>query len=225
MARGRWLVCGWQDRVRPLLCDAGRMDASGGRSARLRAVLDAVDALNAQDPRSITVDGVERPKEPTHAEMMTRWVRALDPAASDEQLIAARAHHLRRWVVPRHTYPDGRAGYLRWRTALRRRHADEVGEIMRGAGYGDEAVARVQAIVGKLGLGRDHDVQVHEDALCLVFLETQLDELVQRLDEEKVVEILRKTAAKMSPAGLAAATALPLPASASALVDRALGEA
>ena len=198
-------------------------DRSGGR---LAVALAAVDAANADDPATVVVGGAERPKELTHAEMMTRWVRYLDPGCRDEQLIAARAHHLRRWAVPRDSYPRDRAGYLRWRTALQRRHAEDVGRIMRDAGYGDESIEQVQAIVRKRGLGRDPAVQVHEDALCLVFLETQLDELTTSLgDEDKMVDILRKTAAKMSPAGLEAARQLSLSPEGAELLGRALASA
>ena len=202
------------------------MDASAPAADRLSAALAAIDAANADDPYTIVVDGVERPKELAHAELMTQWVRTLAPDASDEQLIAARAHHVRRWSIPRDDYPRDRAGYLRWRTALRRQHAVEVAGIMRGAGYGDEEIARVQAIVGKKGLGRDPDVQVHEDALCLVFLATQFDALTAQLhDEDKMVDILQKTAAKMSPQGLAAAGTLTLSPGGSALLTRALDAA
>ena len=189
---------------------------------RLAATLAAVDAANADDPNTVVIDGVERPKELAHAQLMTEWVRRLEPECTDEQLIAARAHHLRRWSVSREAYPEGRSGYLRWRTDLKRQHADEVGTIMRAAGYGDESVARVQAIVRKQGLGRDPAVQTHEDALCLVFLQTQFDELAERLGDDKTIEVLRKTAAKMSPAALAAAHTLPFSASGAALLTRAL---
>ena len=189
---------------------------------RLARALDAIDAANAGDPHTIMIDGVSRPKELAHAELMTRWVRALDPDCSDEQLLAARAHHLRRWTIPRDSYPEGRAGYLRWRTALKRQHADDVGEILRGAGYDDDVVARVQVIVSKQGLGRDPAVQVHEDALCLVFLETQLDELAGKLGEDKTIDVLQKTAKKMSPAGLQAALGLRFAPAATALLELAL---
>ncbi len=200
------------------------MNAPAPVSDRLQAALAAIDVANADDPHTIVVDGVERPKEAAHAEMMTRWVRTLAPDPSEEQLIAARAHHLRRWSIPRDDYPRDRAGYLRWRTTLRRQHADEVSGIMRDAGYGDDEIARVQAIVAKKGLGRDPDVQVHEDALCLVFLATQFDELAEQLhDDDKMIDILRKTAGKMSPQGLAAAGKLPLSPGGAALLTRALG--
>ena len=189
---------------------------------RLAAALAAIDAANSGDPNVIAVDGVGRPKELAHSELMTSWVQTLDPQCSEEQVLAARAHHLRRWTIPRDSYPDGRSGYLKWRTALKRQHADEVGAIMREAGYDDESVARVQAIVRKQGLGQDHAVQVHEDALCLVFLETQLDELARKMGDDKTVDILQKTAKKMSPAGLDAARGLRFSPSATALLDRAL---
>ena len=189
---------------------------------RLAAALAAIDAANADDPNVITVDGVARPKELAHAELMTHWVRTLDPECSEEQILAARAHHLRRWTIPRASYPDGRSGYLKWRTALKRQHADDVGAILREAGYDDDSVARVQAIVTKRGLGHDPDVQVHEDALCLVFLETQLDELAGRMGDDKTVDVLQKTARKMSAAGLEAARGLRFSPSAVALLDRAL---
>lgn len=202
------------------------MDASAPPPDRLTAALAAIDAANADDPHTIVVDGLERPKELAHAVMMTRWVRRLSPDCSDAQLIAARAHHLRRWAIPREDYPRDRAGYLRWRSALRRQHAEDVAAIMRRAGYGDDDVARVQAIVRKQGLGRDPEVQVHEDALCLVFLETQFDALAAQLaDDDKMVDILRKTARKMSPEGLEAAGGLPLSAEGAELLGRALAGA
>lgn len=199
------------------------MDDDTARTGRLAAVLDAIDAANRDDPHTIVVDGVERRKELAHAEMMTRWVMRLAPDCSDAQLIAARAHHLRRWAIPRDDFPRDRGGYLRWRSALRRQHAADVADIMRAAGYGDADVERVQAIVAKRGLGHDPEVQVHEDALCLVFLETQFDDLAAQIDDDaKMIDILRKTAAKMSPAGLAAAAELPLSPAAAELLGRAL---
>ena len=177
---------------------------------RLARALAAIDAANADDPATIDIDGVTRPKEQAHAEMMSAWVVRLDPDADEAQLLAARAHHLRRWAIPRADYPDGRSGYLRWRTALKKRHAEDVGGILAAEGYDDATIARVQQIVRKEGLGRDEAVQVHEDALCLVFLQTQFDELIERLGHDKAVEVVAKTLAKMSEAGREVALGLPL---------------
>jgi hypothetical protein len=191
---------------------------------RLELALAAIDRANADDPVTIVVDGVERPKEQAHAELMTEWVRRLDPDASEAQILAARAHHLRRWTLPRDDFPEGRTGYLRWRTRLKRQHAEEVAAILRQVGYDEPTIERVQQIVRKDGLGRDPDpaVQVHEDALCLVFVQTQLAEVAEQLGEEKTLDVLRKTARKMSPTGLAAVGDLPLDAESHRLLALAL---
>src|SRR6202030_1192786 len=133
------------------------------------------DAANASDPYTIEVAGRRRPKELTHAELVSAWVTRLCPDASEPLLLAARAHHLRRWQSPRSSYPEGRAGYLRWRRDLGRRQAEEVGGVLAEGGYPTETVERVQSIVRKQHLGDDPDVQALEDAMCLVFLETQFD--------------------------------------------------
>jgi hypothetical protein len=193
----------------------------GRDDERFAAAMAAIDEANAGDPNTLVIDGVVRPKELAHAELMVEEVLRLDPAATQEQLLAARAHHLRRWTVPRSSYPEGRSGYLRWRTALREQHAAEVGEILLRAGYDDAAVGRVQQIVRKQGLASDPAVQTHEDALCLVFLRTQLGAVAGQLGEEKGLDVLVKTMKKMSARGLAAAAELDLAAPERELVRRA----
>jgi hypothetical protein len=189
---------------------------------RLARAIAAIDAVNADDPETLEVRGEVRPKEQAHAELMTEWVSRLDPDATDAQLVAARAHHLRRWSIPRDSYPEGRGGYLRWRTALKKQHAEEVAAILEGVGYPPGVIERVQHIVRKDDLENDPMVQTHEDALCLVFLETQLLDLARDQGDDKTVDIIRKTVLKMSEQGIAAALALDLPPDAVALVRRAL---
>ena len=179
-------------------------------SGRFEAAVAAIDAANAADPVRVAVDGVERPKELVHADRVEHWVRTLDPDASDLQILAARAHHLRRWVVPRTDYPAGRAGYLRWRTDQRKRQAAEVGDILLASGYDADEIVRVGAIVSKRHLATDPVVQTHEDALCLAFIQLQFDELTDQLGDDHMVDVVRKTLAKMSPAGIEAAGTLAL---------------
>jgi hypothetical protein len=143
--------------------------------------------------------GASRAKELAHAEMLSAWIARLRPEAGEALLLAARAHHIRRWERPRHAYPEGRGGYLRWRIDAERFHADIAAELLAQAGYDAGTIARVGEIVQKKGLGRDPEVQALEDGLCLVFLETQLDEVAERLDREKMLGILRRTWKKMSP--------------------------
>jgi hypothetical protein len=191
-------------------------------TARFDRAVAAIDAANADDPNRIRVRGDERPKELAHAELVTEWVRRLRPDASEELLLAARAHHVRRWAIPRDSYPDGRAGYLRWRRALHDLHAQVAGDALTEAGYEPATIARVQAIIRKRNLARDPEVQALEDALCLVFLETQFDALADRLDTEKMDDVVRKTLVKMSDEGKQLASTLDLGDDERAALERAL---
>jgi len=192
---------------------------------RLARALAAIDAANAEDPNQLVVDGVARPKELVHAERMSHWLAVLAPDASEAQQLAARAHHLRRWVTPRSDYPEGRSAYLRWRADHKKREAAEVGEILADVGYDPDTIARVQAIVAKQRLSSDPDVQTHEDALCLVFLERQFDDVAAQLGDDHTIEVLRRTAKKMSPAGLAATAGIAFSDHGQALLAAALAPA
>ncbi len=126
--------------------------------------------------------------------------------------------------MPRPSYPAGRSGYLRWRKDLHGQHARELGLLLTDAGYDEETIGRVQALVRKEGLARaaEHDdVQVLEDALCLVFLETQLVDIAARLEPATLPGVITKTAAKMSPAGLALIAEVPLGAGSRRILDAA----
>lgn len=204
--------------------DDGDDALTGPDRDRYPGAIAAIDAANAEDPTTMVVAGSAVPKELAHGRMMTDWVLRLDPSADELQLLAARAHHFRRWTSPRDDYPEGRAGYLRWRAAARRRHAEEVGAVLAAHGYRPEEIERVQTIIRKEGLRSDPAVQTHEDALCLVFLETQLTDVADRLGQGPTVEVLVKTMHKMSPAGLAAAGALELEPAADRLLARATAE-
>lgn len=190
---------------------------------RHEQAIAAIDQANGEDPNTLTWAGEQRPKELLHAELMTRWVRRLDPDASEAQLLAARAHHLRRWSLARDDYPEGRAGYLRWRKDLNRRHVDETGVILAGLGYPPDEIARVGTLIAKSGRTSDPEVQTHEDALCLVFLQTQFTSLADRLGDDKTVEVLERTLVKMSPRARSEALELALSPRERLLVERALG--
>ncbi len=191
-------------------------------AGRFERAIELIDEANSADPTVLIVNEQPRPKELAHAEIATEWVRRLRPDADEALLLAARAHHIRRWKMPRSSYPEGRKGYLRWRADLQKFHAREAEVILRECGYDAGTIARVQQIVQKHRLGRDPDVQVLEDGLCLVFLETQLTALVEQLPEETMANVLRKTWKKMSEEAREHALALDMSPAVRELVLRAL---
>ena len=187
-------------------------DAGSADSARFREALARFDAANAGDPHREPDGGAEQPRELLYARRMTETLERFAPAAPEVVRLAARCQHIRRWTVPRDTYPDGRDGYRRWRSDLACFHAETAGEILSGAGYGGAEVARVQALLRKERLKADPEAQLLEDVACLVFLTYYLPAFAPRHDAEKLAGILRKTWRKMSARGQAAALRLDLDA-------------
>jgi hypothetical protein len=190
---------------------------------RFSEAIRRFDEENGRDPHLIVVDGVAQPHELLYARRLTEWVLRLQPNASKPLLLAARSQHICRWLVPRSSYEMTRAGYLRWRNDLKHLHAKKSAEILREVGYDEATIARVVELNLKKGLGHDQECQVLEDALCLVTLQYQLVDLMEKTDPDKMVGILRKTWKKMSDVARAHALALPFTEAESALVQQAVG--
>lgn len=166
--------------------------------ARLLAAIQAFDRANAEDPNTLPVDGKERPKELVNAERLSAWIDRLDPDASEPLRLAARCQHICRWKTPRSKYPDGRKGYIEWRTGLQKFHAETAAKILKEVGYDESMLTRVQRINMKKGLGKEHDTQVMEDALCLSFLAHEFEAFISKHPDEKLIDIVKKTWRKMS---------------------------
>jgi hypothetical protein len=169
---------------------------------RLENVLLAIDDFNRKDPHG---------KEFPYSDHLSRWVMELDPAPSEALRIAARGQHIGRWTIPRDAYPMDRGGYLRWREELKRFHAQTVGDLMAKEGYLAPEVEAVRQIILKKNFKANPDAQTIEDALCLVFLERQFEELRQKTPDPKMADILKKTWEKMSAKGKEAALAMNQP--------------
>jgi len=193
-----------------------------GLSDRFAAAVAAIDAANAADPHRVTVRGEDLPLAVAHGRLAAEWVAQLVDSPDDAMLLAARAHHLRRWELARASYPEGRAGYLRWRRDQKQRHAADVVGVLAGVGYDEATINRVQVLLRRVRLDDESGTQVMEDAACLAFLETQLGDLAGRLDDEHMVSVVQKVAAKMSPGALDLVGRIPLDDEGVALLGRAL---
>ncbi len=225
-----------------------------------------IDAAHAQDPNQVpvkadldqssstgssTADPNAKPhpnpeEEPTstiayelhYAHKMTSYLHQHTPQPSPLLSLAVRAQHLRRWEIPRSSYPDGRAGYFAWRTFLKKRQGELARDLCLDAGFDSPDAERVGSLIAKEGLkrggggggdgmGRDDDdeeeVQILEDVACLVFLDDQFDEFERGIqDEEKILRILRKTWAKMGGRGRELALEMEMSGRARRLVEMAL---
>src|SRR5258708_28556488 len=181
--------------------------------SRLENVLQAIDTFNATDPHG---------RELPYSEKLTGWVLRLNPMPSEALRIAARGQHIGRWTIPRSVYPMDRGGYLRWREELKRFHAKTVTEIMAKEEYSEADKEAVRQIILKKNFQANADAQTMEDALCLVFLEDQFEELRQKTPDPKMIDIIQKTWKKMSENGKKLALAIKLPSAHQKLIQEAL---
>lgn len=191
-------------------------------SQRYHTAIERIDAANSEDPNREFWQGEEYPKELLYSRRMRDWLERFAPDASEALQLAVAAQHIRRWESPRSGYPEGKAGYKRWRSDLARFHAETAGQILADVGYDADTIRRVQSLIRKEQLKRDAEVQCLEDVACLVFLESYFADFAQKHDEAKLIDILQKTWKKMSPEGHAAALGLALSAGAKELVGKAL---
>jgi hypothetical protein len=182
-------------------------------SPKFEAACAAIDRANEEDPKKYEV---------LYGRRMVDWARRLAPDASEVLLLAARAQHIRRWTVPRSSFPLDRVGYLKWREGLKTFHADTLAAIMAEAGYDADAVEKARSLIVRKNHSSEAEGQTLEDAACLVFLQFEFAEFSAKTEPDKMVEILRKSWGKMSPAAREQALGLPLGPAELALVKTAL---
>ena len=190
-------------------------------TSRYDQAIARFDAAHAEDPEK---DSSSRPRELVYAQRMSAWLEKLAPEATEPLRLAIRCQHIRRWTIRRGDYPEGAAGYRKWRADEAASHALVAREILEQTGYDAETVQRVQSLVRKERLKQDPEAQLLEDVTCLVFLENYFLEFAAKHDEPTLLRILRKTWNKMSPKGHAAALSLSLPAPLRQLVERAVSK-
>lgn len=189
---------------------------------QLQQAFAAFDAANREDPNTEVVAGQAQPKELVYAQRMSQQLNEFCGDASPVVQLAARAQHICRWKIPRTDYPMDRPGYHRWRTELGKFHADTAAAILAKQGVDPELIERVKTLLQKRKLKQDPEVQLLEDVVCLVFIRHYLADFARKHDEEKVLDIIRKTWKKMSPKGQEAALSLALPEDLMTLITRAV---
>jgi hypothetical protein len=157
-----------------------------------------VDAANSEDPNQETVDGKTWPKELLYSHRMSDMLGRFAPNADEVMKLAIRAQHIQRWKTPRDAYPMDRIGYLQWRKGLYKFHAQTASDLMAQAGYARD---RASQSIAKKSIKENPDTQLLEDVTDLVFIEHYMLEFAGKhpeYDEEKWLDIVRKTWKKMS---------------------------
>lgn len=194
-------------------------------SLQLARAYALIDAANAEDPNR----DQGQPKELLYGQRMTEMLGRYAPEASETVCVAVRAQHVRRWEVPRASYPMDKVGYHQWRSGLYRFHAELAGRLAREAGYDEAAVEEVMIAVGKKQLRENPASQLLEDVASLVFIEHYMAAFADDkpdYTEEKWIGIIAKTWKKMSPRArtFALSGAVALPAHLLPLIRKAVAD-
>lgn len=192
------------------------------KPTRFETAIALIDKKNAEDTNTYQVAGIEYPKELLYSQRMTRKLLQFNPNASKALQIAARAQHICRWKIARDEYPMDRVGYLKWRETLKKMHAEITAEILEQVGYDQQFIDRVSLLINKKLIKKNEETQILEDTICLVFLDYYFEEFAAKHDDEKIIDILKKTWVKMSDDGHEAALTLPYSEKSLELVKKAI---
>ncbi|MGB5418818.1 DUF4202 domain-containing protein [Algibacter sp.] len=192
------------------------------KPTRFETAIALIDKANSEDTNTYEVAGMNYPKELLYSQRMTRKLLQFEPNASKALQIAARAQHICRWKIARNEYPMDRVGYLKWRETLKKMHANLTAEILKQVGFDDQFTDRVKAIILKKLIKKNEESQTLEDTICLVFLDYYFEEFAAKHDDEKIIDILKKTWVKMSDKGHQAALKLPFSDKSLDLVKQAI---
>ncbi|MDX2456991.1 MAG: DUF4202 domain-containing protein [Gammaproteobacteria bacterium] len=160
-----------------------------------------IDAANSEDPNQETAEGKDWPKELLYSHRMSDMLQRYAPDADEVMQLAIRAQHIQRWKSRRDAYPMDRIGYLQWRKDLYKTQAQTAADLLVQAGYGEDVISRVKQAVAKQRIKENPDTQLLEDVTDLVFIEHYMLAFTSKhpdYDEEKWLDIIRKTWKKMS---------------------------
>lgn len=189
---------------------------------KFEKAISLFDLANGKDPNKELFEGKEYPKELLYARRMTDRLMSFEPEANEALQLAVRCQHIQRWEIPREDYEMNRTGYLKWRNDLKSFHADRAAEILASVGYDEEIIDKVRFLLLKKQLKRNELTQTLEDVICLVFLEYYFERFSEKYEEQKLIDILKKTWSKMSEKGRKAAFELNLADRSLELVSKAL---
>ncbi|NQY67324.1 MAG: DUF4202 domain-containing protein [Flavobacteriales bacterium] len=174
-------------------------------SKSIKVAITEFDRINSNDPKKEVVDGTEVPFELAFSDRLTSWVNRLTSTPSDALQLACRCQHIERWTKPRDTYPMNKTGYLKWRSDLKSFHTERSSEVLESLGFELKTIEALKIINQKKAIKLNSDAQIMEDALCLEFLDHQLEKFAAKYPEEKIIVILKKSWKKMSEDGRAIA--------------------
>ncbi|HOX84112.1 MAG TPA: DUF4202 domain-containing protein [Chryseolinea sp.] len=190
-------------------------------TSQFKKAIDAFDSYNQNDPNKEESDGKMYSKEILYAERMTAKLNQYAADAPEYVQLAARCQHIGRWEIARDHFAMDKKGYLQWRNQEKTHHAKIAEEILTSCDYDSVVIDKVKFLLLKKELFTNADTQLLEDVICLVFIEHYLEAFAAKHEDEKVVDIIKKTLKKMSPKAIDAALKIPVSEKMAQLIKQA----
>lgn len=170
---------------------------------------------------NIDSENCDDKSEVLYSKRMLETLLDFDTQAEDDLKIACYGQHIKRFAYPRSDYPEGRAGYLKWRKELYTIHANLVEDCILKANGSKQFAESVKNIMINKVTGKGKS-QTFEDVACLVFLKYYFNDFAVKHEESKLVTIIQKTWNKMSDKAHEAALKLKFTDEQMALLKKAL---
>lgn len=171
---------------------------------------NAIENVHQSDASTTYENEMEWAAELIYSERMLQILDKLEPNPSFELKLAAQCQHLERWIVNRGSYPMDRKGYHQWRKAVMDYQLGKTSEILTSVGISQEDITMVLDIISRKGVKHPYESQLIIDVSCVVFIKWYLDAFAEKHEQDKVVDILAKTAKRMSPKALEMVSTLTL---------------
>jgi hypothetical protein len=188
---------------------------------QLKKAYAAFDLYNSSDPNKEVYKGISYSKECLYAIRMTEKLHHYMTDPPEYLKLAARCQHIGRWEIARNSYPMDRKGYLQWRSQLKIHHSIIAEKILTECGYGTDIKEKVKSLLLKKQLQQNPDTQLLEDVICLVFIEYYLEDFAAQHENEKIIDIIKKTLKKMSPHAIDEALKIPVSDKVKGLIEKA----
>ncbi len=185
-----------------------------------RTATEKIDAAHSSDEMMELEDGNLFPVELLYSKRMLSVLELVSPDSSFEIKIAAQCQHLKRWSVSRSLYPYDRRGYHQWRQVVMDFQLQETKKILLAANIGESDIHHILFILKEHGNKLNPESQVIMDTACLVFVKWYMEPFAGKHQNEKVIDILRKTMRKMSSKGVNLISKLELPVSAKNILEQ-----
>jgi hypothetical protein len=186
-----------------------------------KVATDEIDKVHSEDAKQETDGEIVYPAELLYSKRMLSILDMVSPGSSYAMKLAVQCQHFQRWGVPRSDYPYDRRGYHQWRRAAMEYQLQLTQALFSRIDMDEEDIQWIVTALREQENKRNPDGRIIMDTECLVFLKWYMTPFSAKHENEKVLDILKKTMLKMSSNGVSLISNLDLPISTKQMLEQA----